>query len=365
MSLFLDENNGSATDDDEWSERSEHWLSGFPTGSRPRGRRERRAEPLILCGHGVTMRIDNGALIIRDGFTHYPQKDVTHRFFKGDLALPPRIVMIDGSGSITFDVLAWLAEQRVALILLNWKGEAVSVLSATGYSADQRKVAWQEDTRRDQAKRLAFCASLVRDKLTASIETLENVVPASTARAKAVAKARAGRCRLSDAKLADLTAVRLIEAQCASAYFAAWRHLKIDWIATGRRPIPDDWRGFGSRTSLANNGKLLNINASHPVNAMLNYAYGALEGRLRVKAAADGYDPTMGVMHHGRRGKSAFVFDLMEPERPKVDAAVIAFLATNKLSSADFVVREDGVCRLSPQLARRVCELVETASSKV
>ena len=148
-----------------------------------------------------------------------------------------------------------------------------------------------------------------------------------------------------------------MEAKCASAYFAAWRHIEINWVSTGRRPIPDDWRVFTSRTSLANNGKLLNINASHPVNAMLNYAYGALEAKLRVQAAADGYDPTIGVMHHGRREKSAFVFDLMEPKRPETDAAVLDFLSNNRLSAMDFVIRSDGVCRLSPQLARRVCML--------
>ena len=42
--------------------------------------------------------------------THYPQKQETYRFFKGELAIPPRIVMLDGNGSISFDVLAWLSE---------------------------------------------------------------------------------------------------------------------------------------------------------------------------------------------------------------------------------------------------------------
>jgi CRISPR-associated protein Cas1 len=103
---------------------------------------------------------------------------------------------------------------------------------------------------------------------------------------------------------------------------------------------------------------LLNVNASHPINAMLNYAYGVLEARLRIQAVTDGFDPTLGIMHHGRREKSAYVFDLMEPERPRVDAAILSFLTDNALASADFVIRTDGVCRLSPQLARRLTSLV-------
>jgi len=41
-----------------------------------------------------------------------------------------------------------------------------------------------------------------------------------------------------------------------------------------------------------------------------------------------------------------------QPERPKVDAAVLEFVANRSFAAADFIVRKDGVCRLSPQLAR-------------
>jgi hypothetical protein len=74
----------------------------------------------------VSLRIDGGSLLIRNGLTHYPQKAETYRFFKGELAIPERIIMLDGTGSISFDVLAWLAEQRVSLIQINWKGEVSS-----------------------------------------------------------------------------------------------------------------------------------------------------------------------------------------------------------------------------------------------
>jgi hypothetical protein len=84
----------------------------------------------VLAGRGrmyfVSTRVSGrpsccGALTIRNGFTHHPQKQETYRFFKGETALPERIIMLDGSGSISFDVLAWLSEQRVSLIQINWK----------------------------------------------------------------------------------------------------------------------------------------------------------------------------------------------------------------------------------------------------
>jgi CRISPR-associated protein Cas1 len=48
-------------------------------------------------------------------------------------------------------------------------------------------------------------------------------------------------------------------------------------------------------------------------------------------------------MHHKRDGASAFVFDMMEPERPKVDRAVLSFLKSEALHPADFTIRGDGV----------------------
>jgi len=45
-------------------------------------------------------------------------------------------------------------------------------------------------------------------------------------------------------------------------------------------------------------------------------------------------------MHYERDGAPALVFDLMEPERPKVDRAVLEFLRT-ALHPADFTIRED------------------------
>jgi CRISP-associated protein Cas1 len=53
------------------------------------------------------------------------------------------------------------------------------------------------------------------------------------------------------------------------------------------------------------------------------------------------------------------VFDL--PERPKVDEKLLGFIAENTFSAADFVITDSGICRLSPQLARVVCEVASSA----
>jgi CRISPR-associated protein Cas1 len=60
----------------------------------------------------------------------------------------------------------------------------------------------------------------------------------------------------------------------------------------------------------------------------------------------------LGIMHSDRDDAAAFVFDMMEPDR-----AVLSFLKSEALHPSDFTIREDGVVRVNPELARRVAQL--------
>ena len=110
----------------------------------------------------------------------------------------------------------------------------------------------------------------------------------------------------------------------------------------------------------------MNRGATHPVNAMLNYAYGVLIGRTQVQLMAEGYDPTIGILH-GRESERgmypAFALDRMEPMRPVVDRAVLRIVNQTIFSGGDFVIQPDGACRLNPELARRVAQMVANTGS--
>ena len=80
-------------------------------------------------------------------------------FFRRDADLPERIILLDGSGSVSFDVLSWLAEQNVSLIRIDWKGDIVCVAGASGYSANPFRVHWQLETRENPGLRNEFCRS--------------------------------------------------------------------------------------------------------------------------------------------------------------------------------------------------------------
>lgn len=337
-----------------WAERSEFWMVESAKFERKRLTRERNSNPLILTGHGNSMRIESGALAIRQGFSHYPQKAECYRYFKGDLSLPRIIILLDGSGSLSFDVLNWLGEQGVALARIKWDGDIAVVASGAGFSANSDKLKWQFDVQADAAKRLKFASDLICRKLRNSIDTLQSHFDPSRARELAIEKAERSAMRLSTERFAEMNAIRSIEGECAVAYFAAWSDIEMQWTAQSRYPVPDQWRTFRSRSSVLTGRIPKNWKASHPINAMLNYAYAVKAAQLQIQAVVDGFDPYAGIMHHSRRDFPAYVYDLIEPERPKVDGAIVAFAQSRKFSGADFVLRSDGVCRLSPQLARAI-----------
>ena len=299
----------------------------------------------------MRLRINHGTLEVRNGFTHYPQAPEEWRLFRGDFKLPSRIVLLDGSGAITLDVLAWLAEQNIPMIQLDWRGNVVAAIGTNSLGADplllQRQVMAAENAKRS----IAIAAWLVREKLRSSGLTLGRVAPPSAARGAAIARIEREVARLGQPWAGSKTALLGLEGKCAEVYFNAWRTIPLAWKGTGRRPIPDTWRSVGIRgTSKGRRNRF----ARHPVQAMLNYGYAVLESQVRIETARVGLDLATGFLHEMRSDRPALILDLMEPLRPAIDAIVLGFAAAQTFTPADFPIGNDGTCRLHPVLARRL-----------
>jgi CRISPR-associated endonuclease Cas1 len=127
------------------------------------------------------------------------------------------------------------------------------------------------------------------------------------------------------------------------------------WAKGDDRRVPPHWLAVRERSSpLAPNGNARR--AVDPLNAILNYAYGVLEGQCRQALAARGFDLACGFLHADKPGRDSLVYDLMECERGTVDRLVLDFLARTTLHYGDVTPVSDGSCRLHPQLARAVVE---------
>jgi CRISP-associated protein Cas1 len=347
-------------EDAAWAQRGRYWegeaAEQQQAPQRPLRRRKSEPKPLVLNGHGVRLRIHQGSLVVQNGFTHYPQERQELRLFPGDQRLPSRLIMLDSDGSISLDVIKWLSQQGIPLVLLNWQGEVVSVVGdGTAYDPDlcEAQLAAQKNGRG-----LQVSTQLIRDKIINSRATLQSL-PSFLGRDLAISKLEAILDELNIVPPESIEALRLVEARAALAYFTCWQLLPLNWKGTGRRPIPPEWHYVGVRQSLFSSN---NRHATHPVNAMLNYAYGVLESHVRIATVSEGLDPSIGYLHARRPGRAALVYDLMEPLRPQVDRKVLSLVLSHTLAPSDFVMETNGVCRLHPQLARGVAELTASDS---
>ena len=251
-----------------------------------------------------------------------------------------------------------LSPERLGDLEGAWRGNVTTVLS-NNYGPDHKLVHRQLLA---QSRALPIAISLIVQKLRNSITTLQTL-PATERVQTAVGKISADAKELIRTPPKSLKALRGIEGGSAFQYFSAWRQLPIKWKGLGRRPIPNDWNSVGPRTS-ANNIKGYNRDASHPLNAILNYAYAVLESHVRIEIISQGYDPTIGYLHAFEKYREALVFDLMEPLRPVVDLAVLGFAQSRTFERPDFTIRSDGVCRVNSDMARHVVSLLVMVLSR-
>lgn len=107
--------------------------------------------------------------------------------------------------------------------------------------------------------------------------------------------------------------------------------------------LPDEYR-FSARSQHP---------ATDVVNAMLNYGYGILYGKIEGALIKAGIDPYVGIMHRDDYNRPVLVFDVIELYRLWVDYVVFSLVKQKAVSEEYYSVRDDGSCWLE-QLGRRV-----------
>lgn len=345
-------------EDSAWASRGAYWESVVDS-TRPTSS---RSSTLTLAGHGALLRIDGNALVVRNGFTHYPQVRQEVRFTPRHPKLPARIVLLNCDGAVSIPALTWLALQSVPVVLLDWRGNVAATLAgaSSGHGDAELRRRFEVLTN-DQ--RIDLARFLIKRKIEAQIATVEKFPP-SIKRGETRLRIEKELSALS--KAVTIEEIRLVEARAAVWYFRLWTRLPIRWKGLGRRPVPPEWLTIGLRGSAIGD---TNRWANHPTNGLLNYAYAVLHSQVAIACASLGIDATAGVLHSRRPGRPALILDLMEPLRPIVDARIVDFIGCHTFSRIDFPIARDGVCRIHPQLARVIVQLAtvsgETIKSRV
>lgn len=340
--------------DNDWSNRGEYWLKRInPVPQYKAQKRRIIHRPLVLSGHGIRLNVDSGTLLIKCGFTHYPQKREEYRFFPKDRQLPSRILILDGDGSITFDALEWLSQQGIPLVQIDWRG-SVSCVGGADYAANFDLVKRQLEIQGNK-QGFEFSRELVREKIKNSYQTIKDISQNSPEAQPMLEKIKEQADALKKNPPDNLASLLAVEGIAAAAYFRYWYTLSLKWKGVGRKPIPQEWEKIGTR--IGSNDR--NQGAKHPVNAILNYAYAVLEGQIRGRIVAAGLDPKISYIHLNVKNRDSLVFDLMEPARPVMDRKILEFVLDRTFSPDDFILNKNGICRLHPQFARYIVKIVQ------
>ena len=277
--------------------------------------------PVLVIGPNAALRVRGGALDVEHGFK--PDR-VRVRI---DVDEPkPAAILFDAHGEfLTGEAIRWCARYAIPLILPNGPGRAIlfyeSALEADG--------AGEGVNGKHAARILDVGPSLVR------AQALADPVPVARAIVSAKLKAsaesvpaidkRPWSLRLDEAR--SVAEIVTIEARIAAAYWRAFRDLGLRERKGG--DLPRSWLRFANRQKGAQ--FLGSKHASHPINAMLNYAYVVEAGRLARALTAAGFALPIGFLHSDKHGRNSLVWDAIEPLRPLIDARVFKFIASARI----------------------------------
>jgi CRISPR-associated endonuclease Cas1 len=300
---------------------------------------------VTLFGYGITVTVDHGHLILKDGIGRIRREARLPRVGHG----LRRLVVIGSDGLVSLAGLRWLSDQEAAFVLLERDG---SVLTTTGpvHPSDAR-------LRRAQslAHQSGMAVKIARELIHRKLSGQEQLVREKFGVASIADSISHARLALAEAE--TIPSIRQLESQAANAYWSAWRGVPVVFPKNDLRRVPDHWRFFGSRHSPLTDSPRLAIN---PPNAMLNYLYAVLEVESRLALAALGLDPGIGVMHVDSPSRDSLACDLMEVIRPQVDAYLLDWILREPLHRQWFFEQRDGNCRLMGSFAVRLSETART-----
>jgi CRISPR-associated endonuclease Cas1 len=300
---------------------------------------------VTLFGYGITVRVERGHLILRDGIGAARREARLPRVGHG----LRRLIVIGADGMVSLAALRWLADQDAAFVMLERNGSVLATTGPVRPSDARLRRAQALAGRSGTALRIA--QELIRRKLTGQEQVARHALLDSTT-AGVIA-----RFRDALATAETMEAIRLLESRAGAAYWTAWHDLPIMFPKSDLPRVPDHWRTFGTRKSPLSGSPRLAVN---PANAILNYLYALLESEARLAAAALGLDPGIGFLHVDSRTRDSLACDLMEPIRARVDAYVLDWITRQPLRREWFFEQRDGNCRLMGSFAVRLSETAPT-----
>ena len=287
---------------------------------------------LILNSYGATLLKENGLFVISSN--------------EGKQRIPPdkvKSISISKAARITSDAVLLAIKHQVDILFVNDMGMPEGRVWSVQYGSIS-------DIRRAQldffygAGMLTWVKKLLAEKLNNQIAMLLVLQPENPAELPAYNLIRFSINGIEDHK-------RKIE-NCEG--------LSLSDMAPSLR----GWEGAASRKYFTTISSLLPVPlqfenrnrqpASDIFNALLNYAYGMMYGKVEGALIKAGIDPYIGIFHRDEYNRPALVFDIIEKYRMWMDYVVIQLCRQQAIPEDCFSFEpHTGACRLEA-LAKRI-----------
>lgn len=283
---------------------------------------------LILNTFGTSLSKENNTFIInhKDGKQRLPVQGL-------------KSIQISKGAQITSDAVLLAIENEIEILFLSNSGEPVGRVWSNKYGSistirkgqvnftfTKDAITWIKEV---IARKMENQQALI---LTMNVqsEPLQRIVNRSIARIddyKSKVKS------LEADVISDISpTLRGWEGQASKIYFEALNHF-----------IPEDFR-FSKRSQHP---------ATDVVNALLNYGYGMLYGKIEGALIKAGIDPYVGVFHRDDYNRPVLVYDIIELYRVWIDFVVITLVAQKSITDEFYSIKNDGSYWLEG-LGRRV-----------
>jgi CRISP-associated protein Cas1 len=308
-----------------------------------------RVSTLVL-GPCAALRVRRGALDIEHG------AGADKRTIRIDIDdAKPHTILFDGHGEfLTDEALRWCARYVIGIILPDGPGRVMTFLHSA-LEADGNGIA---DT--SPAMIRAQCAAdslgAARELVRAKIERLE-----ATVRDKPTRLARLAEWETRIGASRTVAELLIVEAKAAAEYWRTFASSGLREAKGGN--LPRTWLRFANRQK--GTGFLGSKNASHPINAMLNYAYAVEAGRLAKTLAARGLVLQIGYLHSDKTGRNSLVWDAIEPLRPIIDARAFRYIESREFKRADFVQTSASKYRLERDIIAELLTKVSLPQAEI
>ena len=294
----------------------------------------------VLKGYGVSITLKDNQILLKDGRNPFSEEQDKEAWFV--TKIPYDKIIISGKDYISTEAIKLLSEKNINVILTDTYGNLISNMNnvMSSHTSTTYRVG-QHDTFRNPEKVMCLQKQMLTSKLQSQIGFFSSIKREELTRG--IKQLREYKESISG--YSDKRKLLTIESRCGHIYFGNYAKLI--------NPVYGFESRHGSRLALTNRY------ASDVINALLNYGYSVLSGKIAKFVNGLGLDPYFGYYHKMRTSFQALVYDLLEPYRFLVDYSVLE-IQEQGIKRKEYAWSREGKAFLDTNLIRRFVELLST-----